>query len=61
VGEVDQLEDPVDERVPERDERVDRARREADDQDIEEVRRVLDQVDDQPCDQKPDEDEPQNR
>ncbi len=38
VREVDQLEDPVDERVAERDERVERAVREADEPDRDEVR-----------------------
>jgi hypothetical protein len=37
VGEVDQLQDSVDERVAERDERIDRARRQADQEDVEEV------------------------
>jgi len=58
VGEVDQLEDPVDERVAERDERVDRPGRQADQEDVEEVRRLLDQVDDQPRDDQRDEAEP---
>ena len=52
--EVDQLQDPVDERVAERDERVDRAVRQTDDGDLEEVGRLLDQVDEQP---EPDEHE----
>ena len=37
VGEVDQLQDAVDERVAESDERVDRARRQTDQEDVEEV------------------------
>ena len=41
VREVDQLEDAVDERVAERDERVDRTRREPDQEDLDEVAGVL--------------------
>jgi hypothetical protein len=61
VGEVDQLEDAVDERVAERDQRVDAARRDPDQEDVEEVGRRPDQVDDQPDGEEPDEDEPQDR
>ena len=41
VGEVDQLEDAVDEGVPEGDEGVDAAGRDADQEDLEEVGRCL--------------------
>jgi hypothetical protein len=61
VGEVDQLQDPVDERVAERDERVDEPRRQADQEDVEERRRVFDEVDDQPGDQQRDEPEADDR
>jgi hypothetical protein len=44
VGEVDQLQDPVDERVAERDEGVDRPLRQADQEDVEEVGRPVDEV-----------------
>ena len=44
VREVDQLEDPVDERVAERDEPVDGAVRRSDDRDVEEARRVLEEL-----------------
>jgi hypothetical protein len=60
VGEVDQLEDAVDERVAERDEREDGALRQPDDEDVEEIRRVLGEVDQQPdCDES-NEREPEN-
>jgi hypothetical protein len=61
VGEVDQLQDPVDERVAERDEGVDRAGREPDQEDVEERRRVLDQVDEQPDAQQRDQSEADDR
>jgi hypothetical protein len=61
VGEVDQLQDPVDERVAERDQGVDRAGREPDQEDVEERRRVLDQVDDQPDEEQEDEAEADER
>jgi hypothetical protein len=48
VREVDQLEDPVHERVAERDERVDGAVREPDEPDREEVGRPLHEVDPEP-------------
>ena len=48
VGEVDQLDDSVDERVAQRDERVDRAVRDPDQRDFEEAVRRLDRVLDQP-------------
>jgi len=48
VGEVDQLDDPVDERVSERDERIDRAVRDPDQRDFEEAVRRVDRVLDQP-------------
>ena len=48
VREVDQLEDAVDERVAERDQRVDHPERQADDEQVEQVRRRLGQVDEQP-------------
>ena len=60
MGEVDQLEDPVDERVAERDERVYGAGREADQGDVEEVLRRLDEVDPQPEEDQRDEDEPED-
>ena len=44
VREVDQLEDAVDERVAERHERVDRPVRQADERDVEELGRVVDEV-----------------
>ena len=53
VGEVDQLEDAVDERVAERDEAVDRAVREADQEQAVELGRRLDQVDAEPDDEQP--------
>ena len=55
VGEVDQLEDAVDERVAERDQRVDRAARDPDQKCLEEVRRRLLEVDRQPDDEQRDE------
>ncbi len=51
VGEVDQLEDAVDERVPEGDEGVDAAGRDADQEDLEEVGRRLPQIDREPAEQ----------
>ena len=53
VREVDQLEDPVDERVAERDERVHGAVRQPDERDREEVRRPLDEVDRRARDEQP--------
>ncbi len=58
VGEVDQLEDPVHERVAESDEGVERAVGEADEEDLEEVGGVLDRVDDEPGDDRRDERQP---
>ena len=58
VGEVDQLEDAVDERVAESDERVERAAREPDERELDERAPVLDQVDGEPRDDERDEDEP---
>jgi hypothetical protein len=58
VGEIDQLQDAVDERVPEGDDAVDRAVREPDQADIDELGRRLDEVDDEPEDDEPDEGEP---
>src|SRR5262249_30261904 len=58
VCEVDQLEDAVDERVAEGDEGVDAPRREADEEDLDEVARRLDEVDDEPEDEEADEREP---
>jgi hypothetical protein len=57
VGEVDQLEDAVDERVAERDEGIERAVREPDQEDAEELVPVLRQVDAQPRDDERDEDQ----
>jgi hypothetical protein len=48
VREVDQLEDAVDERVSERDERIERPLRDPDQQDAAEVVRRLDEVDAEP-------------
>jgi hypothetical protein len=61
VGEVDQLEDAVDDRVAEGDEAVDGAVRQPDEEDVEEVARVLDEVPDQPEDDERDEPEPDRR
>jgi len=61
VREVDQLEDAVDDRVAEGDEPVDGAVRQPDEEDVEEVARVLDQVPDQPEDDQRDEGEPDRR
>jgi hypothetical protein len=61
VREVDQLQDPVDERVPQRDERVDGPRREADQGNVEEVPGSVDGVLDQPGEQQANEDETENR
>jgi hypothetical protein len=61
VREVDELEDPVDERVAERDERVDRSRRKTDPEDAEEVVRILGEVDGQPDAQQDNEDDPDDR
>ncbi len=58
VGEVDQLEDAVDERVAERDECVERAVREPDQEDSEEEVPVVDEVLDQPADDDCDERKP---
>jgi hypothetical protein len=58
VGEVDQLQDPVDERVTERDQRVDGALGQADQEDVEEVGRVVDQVVGEPGDEQSDEPQP---
>jgi hypothetical protein len=57
VREVDQLEDAVDERVAERDEGVERAVRQPDQEDPEELVPVLRQVDAQPRDDERDEDQ----
>jgi hypothetical protein len=59
VGEVDQLEDPVDQRVAESDERVKGALRGADQQDAEEPIGVLNEIDDQPCNDEANQDEPE--
>jgi hypothetical protein len=61
VGEVDQLQDPVDERVAERDQRVDSTGREADQRDVEEILRRLDEVDPEPDTDQRSEDEPEDR
>ena len=55
VGEVDQLEDAVDERVAERDERVERAVRQPDQEDPEELVPVLREVDAEPDEDERDE------
>jgi hypothetical protein len=61
VGEVDQLQDAVDERVAERDEPVDGAVGEADEEDVPPELGRLDEVDDQPDDDEADEAEPDRR
>jgi hypothetical protein len=61
VGEVDELENPVDERVAERDQRVNRPVREADQEDVDEFGRVLDQIDPEPNRNENDEDEAEDR
>jgi hypothetical protein len=61
VGEVDQLQDPVDERVAERDQGVDRAVSDPDQGDGEEVTGVLGQVDDQPEDDEGQQQEAEGR
>ena len=61
VGEVDQLEDAVDERVPERDEGVERPVRQPDEEDTEEERPVIDEVLGEPSDEDRDERQPDGR
>jgi hypothetical protein len=61
VGEVDQLQDSVDEGVTERDQRVDRALRQADQEDGEEVLRLVDQVVPEPDQEEGDQDQPDDR
>jgi hypothetical protein len=61
VREVDQLEDAVDERVSERDECVERAVGQPDQEDPEELVDVLREVDAQPDKDEPDENEPDRR
>jgi hypothetical protein len=61
VGEVDQFEDAVDERVAEGDERVQRAVRQPDEEDPEELVPVLRQIDAQPDDDEADEGQPDCR
>jgi hypothetical protein len=58
MREVDQLQDAVDERVAQRDERVDTAVRQPDEADVEELARIIDQVRPEPEDDQPDEAEP---
>jgi hypothetical protein len=58
VGEVDQLENAVDERVAERYERIERAVGEPDQEDPEELVPVLREVDAEPRDNEPDEEQP---
>jgi hypothetical protein len=60
VCEVDQLEDAVDERVPQRDERVERAVREPDQEDAEPLLRRLHEVYEEPGADKSDERQPQH-
>jgi len=55
VREVDQLQDAVDEGVAERDEAVDGPVGQPDEEDLDEVARRLDEVDDEPEDDQPDE------
>ena len=57
VGEVDQLEDAVDERVAQRDERVDAAGRDPDQEHLDEVARRLRQVDGKPSEEHDDEEQ----
>jgi hypothetical protein len=61
VREVDELEDPVNERVAERDERVDGAVPDPDQADRREARRVLDEVDEEPDADEGEEREPDQR
>ena len=63
VGEVDQLENAVDERVAERDERIDRALGQPDQEDVEEIGPVLQvkEVLDQPESQQDEEEDAENR
>jgi hypothetical protein len=61
VGEVDQLEDAVDQRVAERDQRVDAADRDAEQEQVEELLRRPRRVLDQPEDDKRDEEEADER
>jgi hypothetical protein len=61
VGEVDQLQDAVDERVAERDQRVDRSRGDADQENGEEVARRANEVDDEPRDEQSNEEQAQQR
>jgi hypothetical protein len=61
VGEVDQLQDPVDERVAERDQRIDRAVADADEGNGEEVTWGLDEIDRQPQSDEREEAEPDDR
>jgi hypothetical protein len=61
VGEVDQRQDAVDEGVAERDERVDGAGRQPDEEDVEELGRVVDQVAGEDRDEEADESEPDDR
>jgi hypothetical protein len=61
MGEVDQLQDAVDERVAERDQGVDRPRRDADQEDGEEVARRADEVDDEPRGQQRNEEQAEQR
>ena len=58
MGEVDQLQDPVDEGVAERDEAVDRAVRRADDADVQEPRRILEELHGEPDEDAGQEEEP---
>ena len=60
VGEVDQLEDAVDQRVPERDQRVDHAERQPDQEEVDPVRGGLDEVDEEPDADQRDEKEPED-
>jgi hypothetical protein len=57
VREVDQLQDAVDERVAERDQPVDGAVRDPDQEDVDERRRPLGEVADQPDEEQGDEDD----
>jgi hypothetical protein len=61
VGEVDQFEDAVDERVAERDEGIEGTVRQPDQEDPEELVPVLRQIDAQPGEDKRDERQPDRR
>ena len=61
MGEVDQLQDPVDERVAERDDGEDAPGRDADQRDVDELLRIVDEVAEEDEGEEADEDEPDDR